>query len=299
MFQPDMNNLPPIPDSLAASAAFLTPHERAQLWRAAVIMADSRGLLMRVTSLFGRRIEALRARLAQTGGRLGGEAWADLTRRAQDSVEETLWRSYNLATFGLSSTARPRPRGNRAHRLATAVSGAASGFIGLPGVVFDIPFTTAAILRSIAQVARDSGEDLATEETRRACLEVLLFGGPGGADDESEAGYWAARLGLSHLSLNLLIKSAAGRFGIVLSEKLLAQAVPVAGALTGSALNYGFTRYYQNMAQVQFCLRALERRTGEPAAIQQAFTAMLREARARHRITRRPAPVADAAFLPR
>ncbi len=300
MFQPDMKNLPPLPDSLADTTAFLTPHEREELWRAAIIMADSRGLLMRVTSLFGRRIEGLRARLAKAGGHFGGEAWADITQRAQDSVEETLWRSYNLATFGLTSTARPhRPHGNRAHRLATAASGAASGFIGLPGVLFDIPFTTAAILRSIAQVARDAGEDLATEDTRRACLEVLAFGGPGAADDESETGYWAARLGLSHLSLNLLIKSAAGRFGVVLSEKLLAQAVPVAGAITGSALNYGFTRYYQNMAQVRFCLRALDRRTGDPAAVQQAFTAMLREARARHRITRRASPAPDAVFLPR
>ncbi|NNM56557.1 EcsC family protein [Acidocella sp.] len=300
MFQPDMKNLPPLPDSLADTAAFLTPHEREELWRAAIIMADSRGLLMRVTSLFGRRIEALRARLAQAGGHFGGEAWVDITQHAQDSVEETLWRSYNLATFGLTSTARPRrPHGNRVHRLATAASGAASGFIGLPGVLFDIPFTTTAILRSIAQVARDSGEDLATEDTRRACLEVLAFGGPGAADDESETGYWAARLGLSHLSLNLLIKSAAGRFGVVLSEKLLAQAVPVAGAITGSALNYGFTRYYQNMAQVQFCLRALDRRTGEPAAVHQAFTAMLREARARHRINRRATPAQDAVFLPR
>ena len=300
MFQPDMKILPPLPDSVADTATFLTPHERQELWRAAIIMADSRGLLMRVTSLFGRRLEALRTRLAQAGGHFGGEAWADLTQRAQDTVEETLWRSYNLATFGLGGTARPRrPQGNRAHRLATAASGAASGFIGLPGVLFDIPFTTAAILRSIAQVARDAGEDLATEDTRRACLEVLAFGGPGAGDDESETGYWAARLGLSHLSLNLLIKSAAGRFGVVLSEKLLAQAVPVAGAITGSALNYAFTRYYQNMAQVQFCLRALDRRTGEPAAVRACFAAMLREARARHRITRRASPAPDAVFLPR
>ena len=303
MFWLDMKILPPLPDYLADTATFLTPHERDELWRAAIIMADSRGLLMRLTSLFGRRVEALRGRLAKTGGRFGGAAWADLSQRAEQMVEDTLWGSYNLATFGLSiapSFARPhRPKGNSAHRLVTAASGAASGFIGLPGVLFDIPFTTTAILRSIAQVARDAGEDLATEDTRRACLEVLAFGGPSAADDDTETGYWTARLGLSHLSLNLLIKSAAGRFGMVLSEKLLVQAVPVAGAFTGAALNYAFTRYYQNMAHVQFCLRALDRLTGQPAAVRKCFTAMLQAARERHRIIRRPTPEPDAAFLPR
>ncbi len=76
---------------------------------------------------------------------------------------------------------------------------------------------------------------------------------------------------MNHLTVNLLIRSAAGRFGLVLSEKLLAQAVPVAGAITGGALNYAFTDYYQNMAQVHFCLRALERRTGQPLAVRKCF----------------------------
>ena len=121
---------------------------------------------------------------SQTGERIGGSAWTGLVQRARDMVEDTLWSSYNYATFGLDAVpefARPsQPRNNRLHRLATAASGAASGFVGFPGVMFDIPFTTMTILRSIAEVARDSGEDLAAEETRRACLEVLAFGGPGG-----------------------------------------------------------------------------------------------------------------------
>jgi hypothetical protein len=196
--------------------------------------------------------------------------------------------------------ARPKqPRSNRLHRLATAASGAASGFAGFPGVVFDIPFTTMTILRSIAEVARDSGEDLAAEQTRRACLEVLAFGGPGAADDETEMGYWATRLGVNHLTINLLIKSAAGRFGMVLSDKLMAQAVPVAGAVTGGLLNYAFTEYYQNMARVHFCLRALERRTGEPLALQECFGKMVQAARDRRRVSRRERKPAAARYLPR
>jgi hypothetical protein len=298
-----MKTPPPIPDHIVRSASFLTPQEQEQLWRAAIVMADSRGLLLRVAALFGRRIDNLRGSLMQTGERLGGTAWAGLVQRAQDLVEDTLWSSYKYATFGLEAVpefARPaQPRANRLHRLATAASGAASGFAGFPGVVFDIPFTTMTILRSIAEVARDSGEDLAAEETRRACLEVLAFGGPDNEDDEADLGYWATRLGVNHLTINLLIKSAAGRFGLVVSDKFMAQAVPLAGAVTGGLLNYAFTEYYQNMARVHFCLRSLERRTGETAALQDCFEKMVQAARDRRRMGRRGGVPAAVRYLPR
>jgi hypothetical protein len=216
-------------------------------------------------------------------------------------VEDTLWNSFGLATFGLTvmpRLGRSEFRTGRAHRLATTASGVASGFVGLPGVLFDIPFTTTTILRSIAQVARDAGEDIATEDTRRACLEVLAFGGPNSADDETEIGYWATRIGMNHLAVNLLIKGAANRFGLVLSEKFLAQAVPIASAITGGALNYAFTEHYQNMAQVHFCLRTLDRRTGEPLHVRECFADMVRAARARRRITRGHKDRSSVAYLP-
>ena len=292
-----------MPDDLASQATFLTPHEREQLWCAAILMADSRGLLLRMAGVFGRRIEALGAAVAQTGERLGGAAWTGLLQRVQDTVEDTLWSSYRYATFGLEVVphlARPKaPRNNPLHRLATTASGAASGFVGLPGVLFDIPFTTTTILRSIAEVARDSGEDLADEDTRRACLQVLAFGGPSSEDDDAETGYWATRLGVNHLTVNLLISNAASRLGVTLSEKFLAQAVPVAGALAGAALNYAFTDYYQNMARVHFCLRALERRTGDPVALQSCFLDMVRLARERRRVNRRPDKAMPVKYLPR
>jgi hypothetical protein len=293
-----------MPDSLSDTAAFLTPMEADQLWQAAILLADSRGTIMRITALFGRRIEALRSRISGAGERIGGTAWSDLTQRAQDAVEDTLWSSYGLATFGLTAVpriARPKhPRGNGAHRLAAAASGIASGFVGLPGIMFDIPFTTTTILRSIAQVARDAGEDIESEDTKRACLEILAFGGPTALDDETETGYWATRIGVNHLAINLLIKSAAGRFGFLLSEKILAQAVPIAGAVTGGALNYSFTDYYQKMARIHFTLRALERRTGQPGAIRTAFSEMVTAARNRRRLTRRTgAAKGTLKYLPR
>jgi hypothetical protein len=298
-----MKTYHPMPETLADTASFLTAHEQDQLWRAAIIMADSRGLVMRLTAMFGRRIESLRGRISKAGDKFGGESWAAVTKRTQDAVEDTLWNSYNFATFGLTAVPRvvrpKRPRGNPGHRLAATASGVASGFIGLPGVLFDIPFTTTTILRSIAEVARDNGEDIESEDTKRACLEVLAFGGPSSVDDETEVGYWATRIGMNHLAVNLLIRGAAGRFGLVLSEKFLTQTIPVIGAVTGGALNYAFTDYYQNMAQVHFCLRSLDRRTGQPIAVRKCFAEMVGAARDRRRISRKPSEEKEVTYLPR
>ena len=291
-----MSVLPPFPEHLAERTGFLTDHERGWLWEAAVLMADSRGLLVRLTALFSRQVESLQNAVVQAGERIGGRAWSDFVQKAQDTVEDVLWNSYAYATFGLEAAPRfirpKKPRKNLMHRLATTASGAVTGFAGFPGVFVDIPFTTATILRSIAEVARDSGEDLSSEEARRACLEVLAFGSPNESGEQTETGYWAVRLGVSHLTINLLIRSAAGQFGLVLSEKLMAQMVPVAGAVTGGLLNYSFTDYYQGMARVHFCLRALERRTGDAAAVKRSFEALVQAARERRRIGRHRRPVA-------
>jgi hypothetical protein len=290
-----------MPEVGVGTESFLTEYERGMMWEAAVVMADSRGLLMRVTAMFGRRIEGLRGRLMQAGARFGGEGFAAATRRVQDAVEDVLWNSYEFAAGGLEvvpAGMRPKPgRGNVGHKVVAAASGVASGFVGLPGMVFDVPFTTMTILRSIAQVARDFGEDLGDEGTRRACLEVLAFGGPSSVDDSTETGYWATRVGVNHATVAVLIKSAAGRFGVVLSEKFLAQAVPVAGAVSGGALNWAFTDYYQKMALVHFTLRAVEKRTGEPQKVRTAFAEMVGAARDRRRIGRRTERVVG--YLPR
>ncbi|HQU05594.1 MAG TPA: EcsC family protein, partial [Acidocella sp.] len=194
-----MKQFPPIPDDVRYRAGFLTPSEQNDLWRAAILLADSRGLLMRMSALFGRQVEALRGQVFKTGGKIGGATWADLNQRVQGAVEDVLWNAYEVATFGLEETPqimRPKaPRGNTLHRLATTASGGASGFVGLPGILLDIPFTTAMILRTIAEVARDHGESLTNEDTKRACLGVLAFGGLSDADEDSETGHWAARLG--------------------------------------------------------------------------------------------------------
>ncbi len=248
----------------------LTEADRARLWEAACILADQRGLVPRLGAWLGAKAELVVGML--------GAGWRE---RVQALVEDALWRAQTLSTIGLDAGASGvAPRAWLA-RAATTVSGAATGLAGFAGVTVDIPFTTLTILRSIAEIARSEGEDIASDEGRRACLEVLALGGPGVNDDDAEMGYWTARLGLAALNLSAVVPQAARMLGAALSEKILAQAVPIAGAAAGAGLNYVFIRYYQQMARVHFTVRAIERSRGPDARIGKCLERMVEQARRR------------------
>jgi hypothetical protein len=138
------------------------------------------------------------------------------------------------------------------------------------------------MLRSIGDVARGEGEDLTNPETALACLQVFALGGFKDKADAAESGYFAVR-GLLAKSiaeaarfvaerggvaegapvLARLIAQIASRFGMVVTQKLAAQAVPVIGALGGAAVNYAFIDHFQEMARAHFVIRKLERRYGK------------------------------------
>ena len=56
-----------------------------------------------------------------------------------------------------------------------------------------------------------------------------------------------------------LIAQLATRFGVNVSEKIAAQAVPVIGAAGGIAINVMFIDHFQEMARGHFIVRRLER----------------------------------------
>ena len=57
-----------------------------------------------------------------------------------------------------------------------------------------------------------------------------------------------------------LIAQIAARFGLAVSEKFAAQAVPVVGAIGGAAINLAFAEHFQTLARGHFIIRRLERR---------------------------------------
>ena len=59
-----------------------------------------------------------------------------------------------------------------------------------------------------------------------------------------------------------LISAIASRFGIIVSEKVAAMAIPAIGAVGGAMVNTFFIDHFQNMARGHFIIRKLERKYG-------------------------------------
>jgi len=170
------------------------------------------------------------------------------------------------------------------HKIAVAASGGLGGFFGLAALAFELPVSTAIMLRAVADIARSQGESLSQADTQMACLEVLALGGGGPPGDYAETGYFAIRAALSqsvskaaaHVAqrglaaegappLVRLIAQIAERFSLQVSEKLAAQALPAIGAAGGALLNTLFIDHYQDLARGHFCVRRLERKYGREA----------------------------------
>jgi len=62
--------------------------------------------------------------------------------------------------------------------------------------------------------------------------------------------------------INRLVSEVAARFGLVVSERVAASAIPVVGALGGAAVNVVFMNYFQELARGHFAVRRLERLYG-------------------------------------
>lgn len=178
------------------------------------------------------------------------------------------------------------------HKALAAVSGAVGGAFGLATLAIELPLSTTLMLRSIAEIARSEGEDLADPESALACVQVFALGGRGGAETAlSDSGYFAVRAALAKTmaeaaryagSRALLDEAApafirfsaqiAARFGVVVSQKVAAQAVPVLGAVGGAAVNAAFMDHFQATARAHFTVRRLERAYGKET-IRQAYAA--------------------------
>jgi len=185
-----------------------------------------------------------------------------------------------------------KPASNRAHKLGAAISGGVGGFFGLAALALELPVSTTLMLRSVADVARSHGESLAHPDTQRACIEVFALGGRSQQDDAAESGYFAVRAalaqsvteagrfvaekGLADQGAPLMvavIARVAKRFGVQVSQKAAAQAVPAIGAVGGAAINSLFMTHFQRMAQGHFIVRQLERQYGAQL-VQQAYAAL-------------------------
>jgi hypothetical protein len=156
------------------------------------------------------------------------------------------------------------------------------------------------MFRSIASIADDFGEDLTDPAIRLECQTAFSHGGPGPDDDAMESTYLTARLAMASLVVNAarflaretaegiteaiargtapvlvnFLGQIAGSFNIVVSQKFVAQSMPVIGAETGAVINAAFSDHFNTVAWFHFGIRKLERQHGQEL-VQEAYKAEL------------------------
>lgn len=222
----------------------------------------------------------LATRIANTVGRQFGTLSRFLPVGIATFVNQSAEKAIHSAlSVALQSLGDKPPRDSRRfHKAVAALSGAAGGVFGLSSLPVELPVSTVIILRSIADIARNEGEDLSDPSVALACIQVFALGAHDKDDTFTDSGYFAVRgllaravseasryavsYGLADQSAPVLLRlvSQIGtRFGIVVSEKLAAQAIPVLGAAGGAAVNYAFAEHFQSIAFGHFTVRRLER----------------------------------------
>lgn len=246
----------------------LTDADREAL-RQAVLALEGPSYVARLSSLAGRPIELL--------GRALPQGVSDLVSKA---TEAALARAFRYAIRTIPKEGRDPE--TLAHKALAVLSGAMGGALGISAVLVELPVSTTIMLRSIARIAQSEGEDLEDPETALACLEVFALGGHSGSDHFHESGYFAVRAAMAR-SITRAVRQMAGRgvvdesasaivrllvqigsrFGVVVSQKVAAQAVPVLGAIGGAAINAAFVDHFQTLARGHFTVRRLERTYGK------------------------------------
>ena len=231
-------------------------------------------------SLASKLTRAVGGRFTWIGNRLPSGAKRAVAIATEGALKAALRMAVGTLRPQAKTTKKPGLASERWHKAAAAASGAIGGAFGMAALAIELPVSTTILLRSIADIARSEGEDLSAPEALLACLEVFALGDEPG-ESAIEGGYFAARAMLAE-SVNesaryllraglsgemapvvvRLVSQIAARFGVAVSEKVAAQAVPIVGAFGGSAINSAFADHFQNLARGHFIIRRLERRYG-------------------------------------
>ncbi len=223
------------------------------------------GLAMRLANYIGSPLER--------GFALLPGNWNEVVNKAAQSA---LLKALGVAVATLGQ--RPR-RGSREffHKLLAGTSGGIGGAFGLAALPVELPISTAIMLRSIADVARNEGHDLSNIDTKLSCLEVFALGSGGDSSVSAQSAYWATRATMSQAlaeaasylarkgvvresapAIARFIAQIAARFGLIVSEEVAAKAVPVLGAAGGGIVNVLFISHFQDMARGHFIIKRLE-----------------------------------------
>ncbi len=233
-------------------------------------LLENPGIAIKLSSMIANPI--------QKGLDLLPENW---NSKLAEITQNSLLKAANVAIFTMRDKETVTSN-NLLHTVAAGTTGTLGGLFGIAGLAVELPITSTIILRSIADIARSNGESINETTTKLACLEVFALGGNSIEDDNLETSYYATRTFLSSymsqatkyiseqgiinesapVVLNIVAKIAE-RFGLQVTEKSIAQSVPIIGAAGGAIINTLFISHFQDMAKGHFTVRKLERIYGQ------------------------------------
>jgi hypothetical protein len=240
-----------------------------QVVQSAVQLLENASLAARLTNIIGKPIELISAALPEG---------------AQTVIAAATTKGLNAALKVALRTMENRPEAASRlfHKALATASGAVGGSLGLMTAPLELPISTIIMLRSIADIARSEGENLADPDAALSCVQVFALGARSGSVDAAESGYFVVRgmlaksiteaarfvteRGIVEEGAPILVRfiaQVASRFGVVVTQKLAAQALPIVGALGGAAVNYAFIDHFQDVARGHFAIRRLERAYGK------------------------------------
>ena len=232
--------------------------------RYAKSLLENPSLAARIANVVGMPIEIIIERMPE-GAR-------EIIRTATTKSLET---ALEFATSTMND--RRQDAANWAHKIIVAATGAAGGAFGLPALTIELPVSTIIMLRSIVDIARSEGERIKSPEAKLACLEVFALGGRARSDDAAGSSYFAVRgvlakalaeaaeyiveRGVAQETAPPLIRfiaQIAARFGVPVSEKAMAQSLPIVGAAGGAMINTLFIDHFQDVGRGHFIVRRLD-----------------------------------------
>jgi hypothetical protein len=253
--------------SAPRDSAVLAPDDRDELVRA-VQLLERASLAIRFADIAGQPVNRILGLLPKVANR-------SLTRLLESALRECL--AVALQSLDETPIVPPSPW---LSKVMAGMTGGVAGFIGMPALAVELPLTTMFMLQSIAEIARHQGEDLKRAETGLACLEVFALGDRRSAK-RADIGYYATRAMLAKFTADIaayavqrqavdmatpaasrMISEIASRFGLAVSERAAATAIPIVGALGGATVNMVFMDHFQQIARGHFAIRRLERRYG-------------------------------------
>src|SRR6266700_1891902 len=135
--------------------------------RAAAATLEHPGLAARLGNIAGKPIELVGRALPEAAS----EAVAAATTKALHAA---------LAVALRTMEKEPKAASPLLHKALAAASGAVGGGFGLAALPVELPISTIIMLRSIGDVARSEGEDLADPESALACPRAARQIGRGG-----------------------------------------------------------------------------------------------------------------------